>query len=233
VIYRSNLKAPNVAQHFRMISGPMPHSLGHDIPSDPDFDPRCGFMSHDEAAILYNCAKQVGGRWIDIGSRFGWTTAHLIEAKCQVWAVDREYCNPQFKDRAIENLSHWPRSSYVLVDVTAQDFLSGGTGGIEGFVIDGDHDDPQPLLDAKGCLRLANPNPAAVFVFHDFYGKPIRDGVNFLIDQGLKCRIYDTPNGMAVCWRGEFTPPHHVPDPKIDWAGVRLSRCPDFDFAKD
>lgn len=103
-------------------------------------------------------------------------------------------------------------------------------GKIAGFMIDGDHDSPQPLNDARGALaHLAD---TGVIVFHDFWGKPIRDGVEYLIEQGLKCRVYNTPAGMAVCWRGDFTPPDHVADPAIDWAQVRASRAPEWNFSR-
>jgi hypothetical protein len=67
MIYRSNLEAPDLTPHFKhLVSRPMPHSFGHDVPSDwgdkADDDPvfglykKCGMWTHDEAAILFNVA---------------------------------------------------------------------------------------------------------------------------------------------------------------------------------
>ncbi len=60
-------------------------------------------------------------------------------------------------------------------------------------------------------------------MFHDVLGTAVRDGVRFLMDQGWKCKLYWTPNGVACCWRGYegFTPPQHVSDPKMDFAPHR------------
>jgi len=40
------------------------------------------------------------------------------------------------------------------------------------------------------------------------------------MDQGWRCRMYWTPNGVACCWRGHegWMPPDHVSDPKMDFA---------------
>ena len=95
-------------------------------------------------------------------------------------------------------------------------------------MIDGDHDSPQPTLDAQRAISVG----AKVLVFHDFWGQPIQDAVRAALI--WRKRVYDTPNGMAVCWsRGcDFVPPDHTPDPAIDWAQVRKDRAPNFDFSR-
>jgi hypothetical protein len=56
MIYRSNPVAPDLTPFFKL-KEPAMQMMGHDVPSDPDFDPNCGFLTHDEAAILFACAS--------------------------------------------------------------------------------------------------------------------------------------------------------------------------------
>ncbi len=220
MIYRSNLTCPDLRPYFKLLDPPL-QTLGHDMPSDPEHDPNCGYWTDDEAAILFNAAKQIPGTYCDIGSRFGWTAAHLIAAGAEdVWGVDPEYRRSDFTNRALDNCPQM-----IPCPFTAAQFfprMSKRGAKFAGFVIDGDHDEPQPLLDALGCLTLANPD--CLMLFHDFRGKPIQDAVTELIAwHSMRCRIYDTPNGVALLWRGypQFHPPDHTPDPAVDWAAIR------------
>jgi Methyltransferase domain len=244
MIYKSNLTAPDLTQYFRLLSKPRPWSFGHDIPSHPDIEPECCYFSHDEAAIMYNVAVQIGGWWVDIGSRFGWSTAHLMAAACSVYSVDPihqvlEYS--QIEDRAMHSLDMHLSGHFIrqVVPLTSVEFLSRPQeyARYDGFVIDGNHDSPEPLHDATLALMRAKLDCA--ILFHDFYGRPIRDAVRFLMAAGWKCRIYWTPNGVALCWRGfeqtnvqrgreNFMPPFHEPDPAIRPA--KENTMPDFDF---
>lgn len=234
MIYRSNLQVPNLEAHFAAttICKPRPWSMGHSVMSDADYDPDCCFLTHDEAAILCACAHapgQLGKPWVDIGARFGWTSKHINwMTNAEVLCVDPHFNVPAIAQRFRQNSglpTAWMRFC------TAEKFFESAfvpDKCFGGFMIDGDHDSPQPLNDARGAL--ANLGESGVIVFHDFWGRPIRDAVQYLIDQGMGCRVYATPAGMAVCWRGNFTPPDHTPDPAIDWQEVRRSRAPEFDF---
>lgn len=226
MIYRSNLIAPDLTPHFKLLSKPRGHSFGHDCPSDPDFDPDCTYWTHDEAAILYRVAKSVGGDWLDIGCRFGWTSAHLMDAGAGVVCLDPELKYQAQFQRFEDNLGgHWRDVLNVEHYTSAAYFQRPASIRFVGFVIDGCHDAPEPLNDAMGCVKLAKPN--CVIMFHDFYGQPVQDAVTWLMrEQGFHCRIYWTPNGVACCWREQgvpfFLPPDHVPDPAIIREGVRL-----------
>ncbi len=223
MIYRSNLIAPDLTPHFKLLS-PAVQIFGHDVPTDPDYDPGCGFWTHDEAAILYNVAKQRPGVWLDLGSRMGWTSAHILAAGCSVHMVDQAYHNEAIKKRAVdstiqvieEDFSSWPMASSV------ENFFAGYAHlyQYDGFVIDADHDRPQPTLDAMRCHQSAQED--SVILMHDFMGRPIQDAVVVLMALGWRCRIYDTPNGVALLWRdAKFVPPTHRPDPSINWRKMR------------
>lgn len=227
--YRSNLVAPDMRRQFRLLDPPR-QMLGHDAPSDPDFDPNCTYWTDDEAAILYHVGKQITGVWVDIGARLGWTAAHLIEAGvADVWAVEPEYYLGPFLERMQRNARHVIPAPYKAAEFFRMTHGQGRT--FDGFVIDGDHDDPQPTCDALGCMRVAKQD--CVILLHDFRGQPIQDAVMVLLFEGFRCRIYETPNGVALCWRGypDFVPPEHTPDPMIDWEAMR-PRIIGFDWTK-
>lgn len=228
--YKSNLVCPDLSPMFSLLDPPMQH-CGHDIPSDPEYDPGCGFWSHDEAAILYHVAQKVGGKWLDIGARFGWTASHIAAADGFVHAIDPHFCTREYRHRFKEN-TKGREKQIMMLPWTSDEFFNLWRGQrYDGVVIDGNHDAPEPLKDAQNSvLRL---KPSGVILFHDFQGKPTRDAVNWLIDSGFKCRIYWTPNLVALCWRGEkFTPPDHQGDSKIDWGPHKLEMEKDFAFER-
>ncbi len=235
MIFRSNLTCPDLSPHFKLLVKPRGYSFGHDVPSDPDFDPECGYWTHDEAAILYHVARNLSGLdWLDIGCRFGWTAMHIAEAAGLLVCLDPELRFQAQQSRFEENTAHRWGQILAATHKTAAEYFalqSISMFRFDGFVIDADHDAPNPLQDAQGCVKLAK--PTAVIMLHDFWGKPIQDAVVWLLDQGWKARIYWTPNGVACCWHGDFAPPDHEPDPRIktEMLGDR-KRIPDFDFAR-
>lgn len=227
MMYRSNLSAPDLLPYFKHVR--FDHIGGHTFLADPDFDPRCGFFTPDEAAILYHVAlginAQVGGsHWLDIGARTGWTAAHIIAAGGSVVALEPEYYRKDFLGRALENINpvrdKFARLQPVFLPSArrAKEFFEERTPGspkFDGIVIDGNHDEPEPLHDAANGLVHAK--PSAVFVIHDFLGPATWDAAKYLREQGFKCRLYWTPNVIAVCWRGfeGWAPPAHRADPQL------------------
>lgn len=225
-IYRSNLTAPDLAPYFKLRVPPL-QIMGHDMPSDPDFDPNCGYLTHDEAAILYRVAKAWPGRWADIGARLGWTAAHIAAAGATVVPIDPELAFDGFSRRFEDNVSHcWTSIAWVEHLTSEKVFRLPGVRFVAAM-IDGDHDAPQPSFDAARAIQAG----AQVLVFHDFAGRPIRDAVGGVLDLGTwKARVYWTPNMMAVAWRDDcgFVPPDHVRDPAIDWRGMERMVSADF-----
>jgi predicted O-methyltransferase YrrM len=185
---------------------------------EPDLHEVCGFMTHDEAAILYHVAKACPEVWLEIGSFAGWSAAHIAVAGRPVLAVDPEYARETaIRTRARENFARAGVSdSVTTVGQTSEEFFelrgSSFAGVFGGIHIDGNHDAPQPLLDAQRALHMLAPQGA--IVFHDYAGQPVRDAVDWLVVQGLRSKIYHTPAMVAVCWRGELALPDHTPDPQ-------------------
>lgn len=239
MIYRSNLVCPVLSPHFKHLTcRVMGHSFGHEVLSDwadkADDDPvfgiykRCGFWTHDEVAILYNVAKQMGGTWLDIGAHTGWTTAHLAAATT-VAAVDPMLRYAGFSDRFEENCNHcWSN----IVDVswlTSREFFRRDVAIYSGVVIDGDHEPPNPIRDAQQASEcLGN---TGVIMLHDGVGRPVREAVEWLLNQGFHARAYYTPHLVFCCWRGNFTPPDHTPDPAVR-AQLTDGRFDDLDFER-
>jgi len=242
MIYKSNLEAPDLSRFFKHLTvSPMAHSFGHDVPRDwadkSDDDPvfgiwkRCGFWTHDEAAILYNVAKRLDGvRWVDIGAHTGWTSLHVMVAHSYYpYPVDYMHGLREFRDRFSDNMG-LDRNGYLGAGIKSDAYFKEKRRAGEfadGFIIDGDHDRPQPLQDAiHACDHLAN---NGVIMLHDFSGEPVQEAVTWLRNQGFKSRIYFTPQMVACCWVGDFVPPDHIPDPNLP---DLKARCPNFDWSR-
>ena len=246
MIYRSNLTCFDLTPHFkRLVSRPMPHSFGHDVPSDwgdkgvddPVFGlyKNCGLWTHDEAAILFNVAKSMPGFWLDIGAHTGWTTAHIYaglkasgKPGAKVVPVDPMFAVAEFEARFYENNPDF-RAGACAPRTSAEYFRRHLDMGDDftGVCIDGDHEPGEPLADAQNaatCLQSTG-----VIILHDFVGKPVRDAAVWLMMNGFKCRVYFTPHMVALCWRGEFVPPNHDPDPGLP---DLKARCADFPFER-
>jgi hypothetical protein len=241
MIYRSNLEAPDLTPHFKhLVSRPMPHSFGHDVPSDwgdkADDDPvfglykKCGMWTHDEAAILFNVAAAAWtfqGMWVDIGAHTGWTSKHINWAtNGPVECIDPMLREGEFRRRFQQN-TLFPLGGWAYGKTSADYFREVPPQNVRGFCIDGDHEPGKPLEDAIAAAKHIADD--GVIIFHDFLGKPVREAVQYLMGLGFHCRVYKTPHMIGLCWRGDFVPPVHVPDPNLP---DLEARCPDFDFTR-
>jgi hypothetical protein len=240
--YLSNLSAPDLRTYFKHLHWRvMPHSMGHLVASDwadkADDDPvfglykKCGLWTRDEAAVLYAVAEACGGEWVDIGAHSGWTSAHIAVAHSSVDAVDPMLRLQGFAERFEENMEPWWTFLDEYYGKTSEDFFAfPKVGKYRGFCVDGDHSEGKPLEDAQNSVEhLAD---TGVIIFHDFIGRPVREAVTWLMDQGFMARVYYTPHMVAVCWRGDFTPPDHQRDERINWRPHQAAMAKDFDFSR-
>lgn len=256
MIYRSNLRCPDLSPNFEHLHvRPMPHAFGHSVPSDwadkraddPQFGiyKNCGMWTHDEAAILFQVAKQIGGFWLDIGAHTGWTSAHIdagvklhpdhgkkgFNNAPKVVPVDPMFRVDEFAQR-FRNNTGFPFDR-LAAQTSSEYFAVHDNGGdcFDGICVDGDHEPGEPLKDAKNAYRHLE--PTAVMLFHDFIGRPVREAVEWVRNQGMKCRVYYTPHMIALCWRGAFVPPDHTPDQQlIRQLTPHLVAMTDFDFGR-
>lgn len=113
-VYRSSLDVPDL-QPFFPHAKPLAHvnCAQHTVLGDPEIFESCGYITHDEAVLLYQIAKNNTGLWLEIGSHTGWSTAHLAKAGNTVIALDPEFSAPHynktinadlFRQRFIENV---------------------------------------------------------------------------------------------------------------------------------
>ena len=215
------LTMPDLRPNFRHLHWRvMGHSFGHEVASDwadksiddPVFGlyKNCGLWTMGEAAILYNVAKACPGNWLDIGAHTGWTTKHIAEG-CNgpVFAIDPMFAVPEFHNRHVDNVGFWGHA------MTSQEFFSkiDVRYRVDGVCIDGDHEPGAPLLDAQNAAKhLAD---TGVIMLHDGVGKPVQEAVEWLMANGFNARAYFTPHLVFCCWRGDFAPPDHIPDPEV------------------
>ena len=210
--------------------------IAHTWYIDPDF-PYCGFLSRDEAHILYNLALQFRGRrCLEIGSHVGWSTVHFALAGVHLDAVEPQLSSdPRILLALIDSLRRAGVQKHVNLvpgfsPAAVSSLVSKSTLSPQGQVdpalsplkwamifIDGNHDGEGPLEDA----RIAEVHAAddALIMFHDLAFPDVAKGWRyFLENQSWKTCIYNTQQIIGIAWRGNARPIHHIPDPTFDWA---------------
>ncbi|MFS8841001.1 TylF/MycF/NovP-related O-methyltransferase [Synechococcus sp. W55.2] len=183
--------------------------------------PSIGFVSRDEAHILYNTALKLQGKnALEIGCWLGWSTAHLAAGGVILDVVDPILENPL----AYESVNQSLCSAGVRSNVNLYPGYS--PGKVEEIAqqedrrwslifIDGNHDSPAPLQDAQVAERYAAED--ALILFHDLASPDVAEGLNYLRDRGWNTMIYQTMQIMGVAWRGNVKPVEHIPDPAVNW----------------
>lgn len=210
--------------------------LRRDIPHNWYVDgrfPTIGFISRDEAHILYHTARLFQGQpALEIGCWLGWSTCHLALAGVQLDVVDPILADATIRGSVVNSL----RAAGVLNRVNliagyspqhVQQLAQTTSRRWPFFFIDGDHNAPGPLHDAMICEQFATPD--ALILFHDLTSPDVGQGLDYLQQQGWQTMVYQTAQIMGVAWRGNSQPVIHQPDPNVAWAlpthlkGHRLS----------
>lgn len=195
--------------------------------------PSIGFVSRDEALILYNTARQFEGKAaLEIGCWMGWSACHLALGGVVLDVIDPSLAQREIGDSVVNSLR--------LAGVADRCQLHAGASpiGVQALAerlqrrwslifIDGDHQAPHPLEDAIVAERHAEEN--AIILLHDLAFPDVAPALDYLRSQGWNTMVYLTMQIMGVAWRGSVTPVRHVPDPGLDpqlpsWlAGYRVS----------
>jgi predicted O-linked N-acetylglucosamine transferase (SPINDLY family)/predicted SAM-dependent methyltransferase/glycosyltransferase involved in cell wall biosynthesis/predicted O-methyltransferase YrrM len=213
---------PNMIQGNTDVSG-WPY-LRREVPHNWYVDrrqPIVGFLSRDEAHILYNTARKfVGQRVLEIGCWLGWSACHLALAETEVDVVDPLLDRPDFCDSVISSLQaagvrdrvhlHPGFSPAKVEEIAAESQHKWPL-----IFIDGNHDAPGPLEDAIACAELATED--AIILFHDLASPDVAQGLDYFKAQGWNTMVYQTMQIMGVAWRGNIEPLHHIPDPQVNW----------------
>jgi hypothetical protein len=220
------LNFANAIWHPRGYSGGVP--IGSDWADKPEGDPKfglyknCGFWSRGEVALLGQVARQFPGRWLEIGSHTGWCAGHLVASGCDVISIDPGFLDEEWYERFRANLAEELAGVRVIPFAgRSAEFFNIWELHPEkmctGSLIDGDHDAPNPLEDAKGSYaRLAD---RGVIALHDFRGPAVWDAAKWLVDQGMQFRVYPSVHMVCLCWRGSFDPPPDIQEGP-DWRRI-------------
>ena len=183
--------------------------------------PTVGFVSRDEAMILYNTALLFQDKpCLEIGCWRGWSTAHIARASGSLDVIDPVLQDPDFLSDVRASLTRAGVVDRVMLDAGASpeavDRLAAAAAKPWSFVfIDGDHDGAAPRRDAEAAAR--NAAGTAVLMFHDLLSPSVAAGLDYLRDQGWNTRLYLTMQVMGVAWRGDVEPIAHIPDPAQHW----------------
>jgi predicted O-methyltransferase YrrM len=183
--------------------------------------PGMGFVSRDEASILYNTALLFRDRpALEIGCWLGWSTCHLALGGVRLDVIDPVLKHPQIGPsveqsltaagvRERVNLIAGPSPGWVL------QLAVEGDRKWDLIFIDANHDDPFPYHDAIACEPRANAD--ALVLFHDLASPAVGRGLDYFRNRGWRTIVYQTMQMMGAAYRGNVTPPVHYPDPSIEW----------------
>lgn len=183
--------------------------------------PMIGFLSPDEAHILYNTALRFQGQSaLEVGCWMGWSACHLAAGGVQLDVVDPVLAEPEFYQSVSASLERAevrdrvnlvPGCSPQQVESLAEKHQRRWAL----IFIDGNHEGNAPLKDAQCCEQFAADD--AMIFFHDLASPAVAEGLAFLHQRGWKTKIYNTMQIMGVAWRGQVEPVGHQPDPRIAW----------------
>ncbi|MBC1224459.1 class I SAM-dependent methyltransferase [Nostoc sp. UCD121] len=182
---------------------------------------KVGFVSRDEAHILYNTAlKFRGEKALEIGCWMGWSACHLALGGVELDVIDPMLSEQLFNESVTESLkSAGVKESVNLIPgcspETVEEIANKFQRKWSLIFIDGNHEAPAPLNDAIICEQFAEAD--ALVLFHDLASPDVGQGLDYFRDKGWNTMVYQTMQIMGVAWRGNVEPVIHQPDPKINW----------------
>jgi predicted O-methyltransferase YrrM len=200
--------------------------LRRDIPHRIYVDgrqPGVGFVSRDEAHILYNTARRfVGAPALEIGCWLGWSACHLALGGATLDVIDPLLGEPDVFASVRGSLACAGVLDRTRLFPAASPARVLELAGVERrqwnlIFIDGNHDAPAPLNDAKAVAATAAAD--ALVLFHDLACPAVAQGLaHFRALGGWQVMLYQTMQIMGVAWRGGVEPIRHRPDPTVAWS---------------
>ncbi|MCM0593241.1 MAG: class I SAM-dependent methyltransferase [Gloeotrichia echinulata IR180] len=180
-----------------------------------------GFVSRDEAHILYNTAlKFKGKKALEIGCWMGWSACHLALGGVELDVIDPMLSEELFCQSVTDSLKSAgvkesvnliPGYSPQKVEELANKFQRKWSL----IFIDGNHEAPAPLKDTIIAEQFAEAD--ALILFHDLASPDVGEGLDYLKEKGWNTMVYQTMQIMGVAWRGNVEPLIHQPDTNINW----------------
>ena len=184
--------------------------------------PSVGFVSRDEASILYNTALELDGRaCLEIGTWRGWSTVHMALGAHSLDSIDPILSDSAIHNELVEALRRAGVEDRVSLHASRSpegvEAIAARTGKRWSFAfIDGDHEGEGPILDAKVVERFVADD--AVIILHDVAAPEPAAALAYLRDQGWTTAIYQTMQILGVATRGRCRPVRHIPDPSQKWS---------------
>jgi glycosyltransferase involved in cell wall biosynthesis/predicted O-methyltransferase YrrM len=183
--------------------------------------PTIGFLSRDEAHVLYNTALRFRGlRALEVGCFLGWSTCHLALAGVDLDVIDPGLSHAGIYQEVTRSLVTAGVREAVRLHPgkspgRVRELAASAGRGWSLFFIDGDHEAPAPLYDAVACAACAEPD--ALVLFHDLAAPAVAQGLDYLRGQGWQTAVYQTMQVMGAAWRGAARPVGHRPDFRVSW----------------
>ncbi len=187
--------------------------------------PSVGFLSRDEAHILYNTALQfTGKKALEIGCWLGWSACHLALAGVQLDVIDPLLEREDIRQSVIDSIQGALDASQVQTTIELipgyspqrlVEFAAQSNRKWSLIFIDGEHEGDGPLNDAIACEKLAEQD--AIILFHDLAAPAVAKGLDYLKAREWHTVIYQTMQIMGAAWRGNVEPVKHQPDPNVSW----------------
>lgn len=177
-----------------------------------------GVISVEEAAVLHAAAStRSGRRGLEIGSHFGWSTAHLLAAGLDLDAIDPAFGDPVRESQVGESLAPWLETGRVRLwagfSPNVLELVAASAPDPYGFAfIDGLHSNDGPINDVVGVEPHLSSD--AMLVFHDLTFPDVASAVRLLKSKGWNIRTYNTMQVMAAAWREGPPPPRYDGDPQ-------------------
>lgn len=176
-----------------------------------------GVVSVEEAAVLYATAStRAGRRAMEIGSHFGWSTAHLLAAGLEVDAIDPAFGDPVRMSQVAESLAEWRDDHRVTLWAGFSPNIVPAVAATRDepyafAFIDGLHSDDGPVNDVLGVEPHLSED--AMLVFHDLTFSDVATAVRLVKSKGWNIRLYNTMQVMAAAWKSGPPPPEYGGDP--------------------
>jgi len=191
--------------------------------------PNIGFVSWDEATLLYNYGLRLRGKPVlEIGCWVGFSTVVWALSGAVVTVIDPvlggapqgEACRDSLKRAGLlDKVELIPGFS----PQTTRNLANQGRK-FTAFFVDGDHEGDAPLRDVMACIEAATDD--CVILLHDLILPNIAEALAWLCEQGWECGVHYTAQFIGVAWRGGVEVVKHVPDPRVDWSGLVHRRLP-------
>ena len=176
--------------------------------------PNTGFVSRDEAHILFNLAQLFPNKpALEIGCWMGWSAAHIASSAISELHIIDPILNLHPWNESIQhsfNVAGLINKCFFYPTTTPEGFYDLPDNKWGFIFIDGNHEGDAPLTDAVFAQNIADLD--SMIVLHDLRSPDVSSALSYLRRMGWNVGLYLTTQIMAVAWRGNILPITHYRD---------------------